>query len=170
MGVWKNADGLKVKFDDEIANPTVNVPGQVVEGTVVKTLKVDFTFDKLPGPDDTGSGYSGEVAYIPAGSFITNAYLIATADWGGTTPTLTLGLEQQDGTTIDADGIDAAIAEAALDVGDVVYCDGALIGGNVVSTTANAYVVATTGGTVTSGSAVLFVEYIDAGFTDDTVE
>jgi hypothetical protein len=167
MTVWNNADGLKVKFDNEIANPTVPSPGLVVEGSLVKTLVVDFSYDKLPDGDN-GAAHSGEHAYIPAGSFIKSAYLIAKTDWGGTSPTLTIGLETQAGVAIDADGIDAAIAEAALDAGDVVVCNGALVGGNLIGAD-NGYIVATTGGTVTSGTARLIVEFVESGAADDAV-
>lgn len=169
MTVWNNADGLKVKFGNEIADPTVPAPAHVVEGTLVKTLVVDFSYDKLPDGDNSAA-HSGEHAYIPANAWIKSATLFAKTDWGGTTPTLTLGLEQQDGTAIDADGIDAAIAEAALDAGDVVQCDGALVAAGTTIGANNGYIVATTGGTVTSGTARLVVEYMEQGnATDDAV-
>lgn len=154
MAEWTNSDGLVVRYTDPSATAFSATTRQV---GAVHQLVVKFTYDNLPTP---ASG-DARAASIPANCWIKDAYLLATSDWGGTTPTLTIGLAQEDGTAIDADGIDAAIAEAALDTGDVVQCDGALVSAGTVADASNrAYVVATTGGTVTSGAATLVIEYV----------
>ena len=97
---------------------------------------------------------------IPANSFIVSATLRVITPLAGTTPTLTLGLVEKDGTTIDADGIDVAIAETALDtIGETVLCDGALVGGLAGTGAERGQLVVTTGGTVTAGKFSLEIEY-----------
>lgn len=164
MGIYTNGEGLNIHYGPRAVEGwkarTLNTDG------AVKELIIDFSYDKLPGFDqDAGGGttydsFSGLQAYIPAGSWIMSATLICTSDWGGTTPTLTIGTYRRDGTVIDADGIDATIAEAAMDDGDVVLCDGAQVGGTATVGAYDAYIVAATGGTVTSGAARLVVRYI----------
>lgn len=158
---WTNPDGLVQYFGTRDAeNKRVRVvsgPGPYV------TLVCDFTYDDLPAwtQDD-----KGQLA-IPANSWIKEAYVQTIVAIAGTTPTLTIGLEKDDGdgtkSAIDADGIDAAIAAAALSsVGEVVECDGALVGtsGIVGIGSDDGYVVATTGGTVTAGEFRLVVTYL----------
>jgi len=99
---------------------------------------------------------------IPANSFIVSATLRVITPIAGTTPTLTIGLVEKDGTTIDADGIDLAIAEADLSViGETVLCDGALVAGLQGIGAERGQLVVTTGGTVTAGKFSLEIEYKD---------
>ncbi len=99
---------------------------------------------------------------IPANSFIVSATLRVITPIAGTTPTLTVGLVEKDGTTIDADGIDVAIAEADLSVvGETVLCDGALVAGLQGIGAERGQLVVTTGGTVTAGKFSLEIEYKD---------
>ena len=97
---------------------------------------------------------------LPANSFIVSATLRVIDALTGTTPTLTIGLVEKDGTAIDADGIDVAIAATAVDaVGETVLCDGALVGKLVGIGTERGQLVATTGGTVTGGKFSLEIVY-----------
>ena len=97
---------------------------------------------------------------IPANSYIVSATLRVIEALDGTTPTLTLGLQEKDGTEIDNDGIDVAIAESALDtVGETVLCDGAMVAELIGTGLIRAQLVATTGGTVTAGKFSLEIEY-----------
>ena len=90
----------------------------------VNILNYVFSYDDLPV-----ATLDEAQQRIPANSFIVSATLRVLTAIDGTTPTLTIGLVEKDGTTIDADGIDAAIAESAIDaVGETVLCDGALVG------------------------------------------
>jgi hypothetical protein len=73
---------------------------------------------------------------------------------------VTIGLTEPDGTTIDADGIDVAIAASALSsIGETVLCDGALVAGLVGIGAEDGQIVVTTGGTVTAGKFVLETVY-----------
>ena len=97
---------------------------------------------------------------LPANSYIVSATVRTLIAIAGTTPTLTIGLVEKDGTTIDADGIDAAIAAAALSVvGETVLCDGALVANLQGIGTAAGQLVVTTGGTVTAGKFSLEIVY-----------
>jgi hypothetical protein len=160
MSNWENADGLKVQFGPQ---ESLNVGGtnattKRFEATIDLTDPVGFTADL--NNDGTNDGYA-EDAFIPAGSFITNAYLIVTtAAADGTS--LTLGLYKADGTAIDADGIDAAVATADLAANKAVVCDGDLVRGTATVGAANAYLKATVAGTYTAGEVKLIIEYLEA--------
>ncbi len=118
-------------------------------------LSYTFSFDDLPVATLDEAQQT-----IPANAFIVSATLRVIEAIDGTTPTLTIGLVEKDGTTIDADGIDAAIAEAAIDaVGETVLCDGALVAKLVGIGAAPGQLVVTTGGTVTAGKFSLEIEY-----------
>lgn len=148
---WTNSDGLEIRF----AGAEAEQSGAGTQGAV-KELVVDITD---MGTNITAAAFSHEAA-IPAGSYIIGAYLKVTSAMTGTTGTLTIGLAQKDGTVIDADGIDATIAQADLAAGKAVSCDGALVGGVATVGSAPAYVYTTKGGTVTGGAARLVIEYI----------
>ena len=120
------------------------------------TLVHTFSFDDLPvvGEDEA-------ILRIPGNAFILSATLRVITPLAGTTPTVTIGLTEPDGTAIDADGIDVAIAAAALSsVGETVLCDGALVGALVGIGAEDGQVVVTTGGTVTAGKFALDIEYL----------
>ena len=113
-----------------------------------------FSFDDLPVTGDDEA-----ILRIPANARISRATLrIITAFAGGTS--YNFGLSESDGTVIDADGIDAAVALTAIDaIGDVVLCDGALVGSLVgIGSEAGQLLVAATG-TFTAGKAQLEIEY-----------
>lgn len=118
-------------------------------------MSYTFSFDDLPVATLDEAAQT-----IPANSFIVSATLRVIEALDGTTPTLTLGLVEKDGTAIDADGIDVAIAESAIDaVGETVLCDGALVGKLVGIGVERGQLVVTTGGTVTAGKFSLEIEY-----------
>ena len=150
---WTNGDGLEVRF----AGPEAEQSGAGVSTLgAVKDLVVDIS---NMATDITAAAFSHE-ASIPAGSYIVGAFLRVTSAMTGSTGTLTIGLAQKDGTAIDADGIDVAIAQADLAAGKAVKCDGALVAGTATVGSANAYVYTTKGGTVTAGAAKLVIQYI----------
>jgi hypothetical protein len=170
MGIETNSDGLTRRYGSVGHNGVGNTRATSVGGAGGQ-LVIDFTFDNLPGFDeDAGGGstpdsFSGLQARIPGGSYIESAYLLITEEWdsAGNNSTLTIGTYEQDGTVIDADGIDAAIAEAAIDaVGDVVVCNGDQVGGVVGIGADDAYIRAVTANTPTSGAARLVINYIMA--------
>lgn len=157
MADWTNSDGLEVRFKNPEAGPT----GAGLEACgPLKSIAVDFDFATA-----ITAAADGHEAFIPAGSYIVNAYLIVTtAATSSGTATLTIGLAQKDGTVIDADGIDATIALAALGAAKVVRCDGALSGGTASVGSANAYVYTTpttAGDAFTAGRGKLVIQYIE---------
>lgn len=113
-----------------------------------------FSYDDLPV-----QGLDEAILRIPANARIITATLrVHTAFAGGTS--YNLGLYEADGTVIDADGIDAAVATAAIDaVGESVVCDGALVGNTAGIGTAAGQVVIAATGTFTAGKATLEVEF-----------
>ena len=132
-------------------------------GTVVspkKALVVTITGTDVPSSVDTPQDHD---AFIPAGSYITGASLIVTTAFtSGGSATLTVGTYQQDGTAVDADGIDATIALAALAANKAVACDGAAVGGTATVGANDVYVEAIYGtAAFTAGEAKLVIEYIE---------
>lgn len=152
MADWTNSDGLEVRF----INPEAGATGAELVGGAIKELVVDFDFATA-----ITAAADGHEAFIPAGSYILSASLIVISAMTGTSGTLTIGLAQKDGTVIDADGIDAAVAQATLIASAVVKCDGALAGGTLAIGAANGYVYTSLGGTVTGGRGKLILEYIE---------
>lgn len=135
--------------DIENVLPSVYTSSQ---GHLVQSLT--FNFDDLPT-----NGLDAAILRIPANSRIKRATLrVLTAFAGGTS--YNIGLNQPDGTVIDADGIDAAVALAVIDtLGETVLCDGALVDALVGIGAADGQVVVAATGTFTAGKAVLDVEY-----------
>ena len=96
-------------------------------------------------------------AVIPAYAHVMNAQIEVISAMTGTTGTMTLGLEEADGSVIDVDGIDIAVAQAALVSKAVIECDGALVGATLLNTPGQLLV--STGGTVTGGRFRVVIEY-----------
>ena len=129
--------------------------GQVSTSGLTKEMSWTFSYDDLPA-----AANGAMEGIIPQYAMIKNAYImVETAFAGGTS--YNFGTYEADGTVIDADGIDAAVATAALNaVGKVVICNGAQVGTAIAE--AGQLVVAATG-TFTAGKARVVIEYIDAG-------
>jgi hypothetical protein len=154
---YTNADGLQV-----LTNGAAGVAAN--NGTAVspkKSLVINIADATALGssaatPDD-------QEAFIPAGSYITAASLVVTTAFtSGGAATLTIGAYNQAGTAIDADGIDATIALAAVGANKAVACDGALVGGTATVGAADAYIKANYGtAAFTAGAAKLVIEYIE---------
>jgi len=131
--------------------------GEVASSGQKKELRFPFSYDDLPAVDAGNE----MVATLPAGSQIVSAHVIVDSAMTGTSGTLTIGTYEADGGgAIDLDGIDVAIAQAALLANTTIVCDGAQIGGGIVLAE-RAAIVAVTGGTVTAGEFTLVVEYIN---------
>lgn len=153
---YTNADGLQV-INGTDQGAAIN-EGNTVENDI-RTMVIEI-------PDATAILSSAAVpspneAYIPAGSYIKSAsLLVETAFTSGGAATLTIGLQEADGSAIDADGIDAAVAKAALAANLAVACDGALVGGTAL-VQADAYISMIYGTAVfTAGKGKLVIEYI----------
>ena len=149
---YTNADGLLILTNGEAGTPAENGRTAVA---AKKNLIVDIDLTK-----GGQSWRSGVDAFIPAGSYITSASLVVkTAAAGGTS--VNFGLVKADGTAIDADGIDAAVALADLAANKAVACDGALVGGTATVGVDNAYVGIATTGSFTAGQVLLMIDYIE---------
>ena len=87
----------------------------------------------------------------------------ATAFTSGGSATLGIGAYNSAGSAIDADGIDATIALTAINATTkAVACDGALVGGAVMTGAADAYIKANYGtAAFTAGAAKLVITYIE---------
>lgn len=157
---WTNADGLEVLMHGEQGN--VNGKGSTVTSVRNQLVVAIEDATNIPSSADTPGALDG---MIPAGAYITNAYFIVeTGFTSGGAATLDIGLYQKDGTVIDADGVDAAIALAAIDTaGEVVVNDGALVGGTATVGANDAYVeLKYNTAAYTAGAAKLVIEYIMA--------
>lgn len=164
MTNWTNEDGLQVPFGQGQARETQSLMGKTANNGPYGYLIVDINFDDLPSftadlnNDGTNNGFSDQDAYIPAGAYITKATIIVeTAFAGGTS--YNLGTYEQDGTLIDVDSIDAAVAVADMAANEAVDCNGALVSTQDLVTLDSYLVVAATG-TYTAGKAKLVIEYI----------
>ena len=155
---YVNADGLEVLTAGEQGTPAKR-------GTSLssqkKSLVMNITGTEVPSSVATPQDHD---AFIPAGSYITGAHLIvSTAFTSGGSATLTVGAYTQAGAAVDADGIDAAVAVAALVANKAVACDGALVGGTATVGGADVYIEAIYGtAAFTAGEAKLVIEYIEA--------
>lgn len=157
---YTNADGLYV----------LTHAAQGAEQDKGTTVRPPLNFVVVDIPDFTAIGSSFGASnidpmdpVIPANSVIINADLIieTAADSAADNATLTIGLYTAAGAAIDADGIDATIAQSAIDAQyDVVQCDGDLVNG-VLTTGANAGYIGMIYGTAafTAGAAKLVVQY-----------
>jgi len=156
---WTNADGLEVLMHGEqgevktngttVTSVTNQLVYEIADATLLGTAAVD------PKANDS---------FIPAGAYITKAYLIVeTAFTSAGLATLTLGTQTSAGADIDADCIDAAIALTPLNTaGKVVVSDGAQVGGAITVGAANAYISAVYGtAAFTAGSGKLVIEYVE---------
>jgi len=136
--------------------PRVTTDGRMTEvhkhGDAVE-LQVTFDAEDLP---IGGSTTDLTLPSVPADSIIESAEIeTLTVFTTSDAAALNVGLEQADGTEIDDNGIDAAVAVTAIDrVGERVVCDGALIGTSIGSAVGQLKVYETTG-TFTAGRARL---------------
>lgn len=164
MGQWTNADGLTTWYgEDQATRPVPSMSGPVHTGGT-EQMVIDINYDNLPAEttdtdnDGTNDGWNDNDPFIPAGSLILRAVIVVeTAFAGGTS--YNFGLSEKDGSVIDADGIDAAVATAALAANLAVQCDGALVGGTAL-VQQDAYLKVAATGTFTAGKAKLFIEYL----------
>lgn len=154
---YVNADGLEILTAGEqgiAAKRGTSLSSQK------KALVLNITGTEVPSAAATPQDHD---AFIPAGSYITGAHLIVTSAFtSGGSATLTIGTYTQAGAAVDADGIDAAIALAAIGADKAVACDGAAVGGADTVGANDVYVEAIYGtAAFTAGEAKLVIEYIE---------
>jgi hypothetical protein len=128
MATWLNNDGLLQKFGNDQATPA-RVGKHSTDGEY-QELVVRIVGTEV-GANASPTIYK-EVG-IPQGAQIESAkiYVKTAFDSAADNATLTIGVWSDDGdgtyTVVDADGIDATVAQTALDpTGDTVACDGAM--------------------------------------------
>ena len=114
---------------------------------------VPFSYDTLPS-----FGLDELILRVPQNAFLVSAKLRVVEAFAGGTSYL-IGLYEEDGTEIDADGLFTAFLLAEVDaVGETVLGDGALIGALAGLAERGQVVVAATG-TFTAGKAQLELVY-----------
>lgn len=175
---YTNADGLTQHYGTRATNEQA-VTRRVNTNSDTQELRIDFDYSHLgttiatwfsedKGGGATADSPSGIQAYVPANAHVISCKLyVKTAFDSGGSATLTLGFYKSDGSVIDIDGIDATIAESAIDTaGKVVWCDGALSGNSggtelPVDIGADDAYVAGIDATAdfTTGEATLVIEY-----------
>jgi hypothetical protein len=130
-------------------------PQQYNQTGGIKTYTLTWSYDDLP----TESLDDSIVQSLPANSRINSSTLRVTEAFAGGT-SYNIGLYETDGTVIDADGIDAAVALTAIDaVGETVVNDGVLVGNTAGIGSAAGQVRIAATGIFTAGRAVLEIEY-----------
>jgi len=152
MAVEITSQGVRKNYN--VRETEKKAPSRPVTAGEVKEHVVEFAYDSLP----SASELDNLVTSIPANSFLLSSHLYVSEAWVGGT-SLTIGLSEADGTAIDADGIDAAVATATLTAGAWIVNDGALVESSVGSEAGQ--VVATVSGTYTAGAAKLVVRYLE---------
>jgi hypothetical protein len=167
QNTWTNQDGLIVGFGTHSVDN--NVPAEDAGNGSVKVAKLLITGTAL---EDTVTVASlpPQSVRIKRGARITRAFLqVVTAFTSGGAATLDIGTFAADATADDADGIDAAVALTAIDaIGEMVSCDGALVGATVAAgaTSNSDVIIAASYNTAafTAGTAILTVEYVEPDF------
>lgn len=154
---WTNADGLTVLMHGEQGE----VKAQGLTAAPMKKYLVLDIADATAIPSSAAAPAAND-PFIPSGSLITGAWVIVeTAFTSGGAATLTIGTQTAAGAAVDADGIDAVVALAALAANKGVVCDGAQVAGTAL-VTSDAYLSFIYGtAAYTAGAAKVVVEYIE---------
>lgn len=149
-----NEDGLVERYG--ISRAVVAPDGTTVAKE--RTLVFEVPDATALADTDTAAEY-GDRPFIPAGAIIKDAiFVVDTAFTSGGSAVLDLGLKQADGTNIDDDGIDAAIAVASLTIRTGIISDGALVGDKMQY---DSYPMVTYDtAAFTAGAGRLFITYI----------
>jgi len=147
---WVNNDGLVVGYGPfDVSNVR---PGQNDSGGNTHTLRLKFAWNDLP----TGGGSDSGQPQVPANAVILEGYIYVTTAFLNTT-SLTIGLNTVADVAIDADGLLAAKAAAALTDETKIALDGALVGTTIVANPG--YIIAAQANS-TAGEAELVVVYM----------
>lgn len=169
MGTFENSAGLNVRNHYGPREVVDSFGGQVSTSHAVKELEIVFDYDDLPGPT---SGLEME-QYVPEGAVVLSArFQTITAFAGGTS--FDIGLQENDGTEIDNDGLwDALLLAETNAVNEWSDASthtgtnsGALIlaGASAAGLSANAYVNVAATGTYTAGKGKIVIEYREGDY------
>lgn len=154
---WTNQDGLYVGFGTRETEK--NSSSAHANRGAIQTMEV-----RIYGPDLTDAVAAADLenaAVIPQGSLVLSADLFVTTAFAGASATLDIGTYNADANdAADDDGIDVAIATAALTDGAVISCDGADVG--VVCDGTDGWKIGASYDTAafTAGEATLIIRYI----------
>lgn len=154
--LWTNQDGLVVGFGprEETSSSAAKVSsGGYRQQLVLKIKGTDLTDVVSASSDAIVHG-----AIIPADSLIESAKLFVTTAFAGTNAALDIGVFQVDGTIVDDDGVDAAIAVGSLTDNVVITANGADIG--TIAATDVKIAASYDTAAFTAGEATLVVEYV----------
>lgn len=176
-----NLDGLVQRYGTETPRPSVGDP----RGKAIKDFILDFTYDQITANSSTGfydqdasggstpDSYSDAYPFIPAGSVICAAYLVATVAWTGTA-TLDIGFETKAGAAQDEDALYDGLDIDSATVGLATIGAHAVVNGVCAVETTGTYdpdwqaglgdhyvrVINADAGTLTAGAAKLVIQYI----------
>lgn len=161
---WDNKDGLVVGFGTRtpVYSGSYSVASDRRDG--ISTLVYRFRGEDLADDVSTSGDALIHAPVIPNGSIIKSATLYVTEAFAGATAVLDIGVYSGlDESTVDDDGIDAAVAVTSIDaIGDTITCDGADVG-TVVATTGGVKIAASYDtAAFTAGEAILTVEFVPA--------
>lgn len=124
----------------------------------LRVLEYVYDFTQLPFSTENDA----LVPTIKRNSFILDGYhQVIDAFTVSSTGTVNFGLEEPDGTVIDADGLDATVDLEAQAVGAWTVFDGALIGASVGGEDAQVVVTASGSETVDAGKGVIVLRYFE---------
>jgi len=131
---WVNSDGLEVRFGSE--KRAVHLGGSPKTFGDLQELRVTITGADVPSTD---APVDKKLA-LPPGAYIESATFVVTTAFVGSSATLDLGLMNDDGdgtfSTLDDNGIDAAIATTSIDaIDDRIACDGDQVNTSPVNST-----------------------------------
>lgn len=156
-----NKDGLKVRYFGEQAGLATAGYHDIAN---LRSIVIEIGADHLWPAADVGG--DNTVPSIPPKAMIHSAFLkVHETFTAAGAATLTIGTCDEDGTAVDADGIDAAIALSALTAGNIVKCDGAQVAAETATSTFSdkelwvSTAVAT--GPLTAGRATLTVYFVE---------
>ena len=159
MGYESSAGlGVRNHYGPKVIGEAEQFGGQVSTSGYIKQAIWEFDFDNLPV-----NGLGQMEAIIPAGAVIMSMEIAVVTAMLGTVGTMTIGLEEPDGTLIDIDGLGTAaeIIQASLVDNAVITGTGALIGTQI---DVDAQLLVVEGGTVTAGRYRVVVEYRQTDF------
>jgi hypothetical protein len=140
------------------------LPDSVSTYGVVTQLEVYFDYAQAAaGLPSDNANIDAATLVIPANSLIKNVYLETSTAYASGAPTtdgLTIGVQNTDGTTNDADGFFLATSTNTDDLAvGWVAGDGVLVGASVGATDVQ-IAIDVAAGTLTAGQSRLIVEYI----------
>lgn len=156
-----NKDGLKVRYFAEQAELA---PAGYHDIANLRSIVIEIGKDYLYPAADVGGDET--MPSIPAKAMIHSAFLKVHETFTASgAATLTIGTCDDEKNAVDADGIDAAIALAALASGSIVKCDGAQVAAETATSsfsTKRQWITTTVGtGPFTGGRATLTLYFVE---------